>query len=65
MAVKAIFGSKVNLSELNQIRKLKHKNIVEIFDVIKHQEKFYLISEFLEFGSLESYLKQVGNLSEE
>ncbi|KAH8381845.1 hypothetical protein KR009_000632, partial [Drosophila setifemur] len=42
--------------EVNQLSKASHKNIIKLYGVSQHDDLFYLMVEYLEGGSLSSYL---------
>lgn len=45
-------------NEINNMRLLDHPNIVKLYDVKKSPNNLYLIVEFCNNGSLETYLKK-------
>lgn len=52
-------------SEIINMKNAVHPNIVQLYDVkISHKKNIYLIQEYCNGGSLESYLEQRGRLSE-
>ena len=73
VAVKVICKSNINSAqninrfkrEINLLKQIDHPFIVQLFDVIEDDEAFYLITEYVEKGSLFSKINNEGILSED
>ena len=52
------------INEINLLRKLKHPNIVKFIDAKKTSDAMYLIMEFCNEGSIESFINE-NNLAED
>jgi serine/threonine protein kinase len=46
------------------MKKVQHKNIVELLDVYQSANNIYIVTEYCEEGDLKDYLKKKGKLSE-
>ena len=51
-------------SEINLLKRLKHKNIVKYIDFIKSESHLSIILEFVESGSLAAIVKKFGSFPE-
>ena len=50
--------------EIDLMRKMVHKNILKLYDVIKHKNYFYLILEYCNQGDLKKYIDlNINNLN--
>lgn len=45
------------IREINALRKLDHKNIMKLYDVIDTQKQLYLVMEYVPGQMLSSYLR--------
>jgi calcium-dependent protein kinase len=45
------------LEEIKVMRKLKHSNIVELYDVLNTSSNYYLVQEYCDQGDLQKMLK--------
>ena len=50
------------LREARAVARIKHPNIVTVYDVGQEQERFYFVMEYLEGQTLASYIRQQGAL---
>lgn len=58
------YNFKTIQSEIEIMKKIQHKNIVELLDVYQSANNIYIITEFCEEGDLRDYLRKKGRLSE-
>jgi len=58
------YNFKTIQSEIEIMKKIQHKNIVELLDVYQSANNIYIVTEFCEDGDLKDYLKKKGKLSE-
>jgi tRNA A-37 threonylcarbamoyl transferase component Bud32 len=49
--------------EAKALARLTHPSIVQVFDLIEHGAKFWMVLEFVDGGDLSDYLKKEGRLS--
>lgn len=60
VAVKEFHGGRYARKEIELLKKLKHQALPDIFDYIVAGEKKYLVMEYIEGVTLESYVKKFG-----
>ncbi|MFS7911528.1 putative protein kinase RLK-Pelle-LysM family [Helianthus anomalus] len=48
--------------QVNMLSKINHINLVKLYGFCKHQDSWYLVSEYMKMGSLKEWLKQTHSL---
>lgn len=56
-AAKAMTYKNYQPNEVDCLRKLNHKNIVNVYDVVKTSSNIYIVMEYLEGGELYDYVR--------
>jgi serine/threonine protein kinase len=51
-------------NEIKIVKKLKHPNVVMVYDILSTKKNCYIIMELCEGGSLEKYIKNIDSVSE-
>ncbi len=51
--------------EVTILKKLKHKNIVDVFGYLETNTKFYIMMELLRYGTLKNYMQNNKDINEE
>ncbi len=51
-------------NEIKIVKKLKHPNVVMVYDILYTKKNCYIIMELCEGGSLEKHIKQMDSLAE-
>lgn len=51
----------IELREVKSLRKLNHRNIIKLKEVLQVSEEFYMVFEYLEYNLLELYAKSKEN----
>jgi serine/threonine protein kinase len=52
-------------NEINIMREINHPNIIKLYEIVETQNKFYLIMEYSEGGSLYNYITAARRIKEE
>ncbi len=60
VALKSLHSDQLNefVAEAKMLRKLKHPNVVAFFGIYEEEEKRYMVTEFLSFGSVLHLLRK-------
>lgn len=58
------YNFKTIQSEIEIMKKIQHKNIVELLDVYQSANNIYIVTEYCEDGDLREYLRKRGKLNE-
>ena len=58
-------GKLISAEEINILKEIQHKNVVQLFDFNETDARLYMVMEFCNGGDLADYLRDKGTLSEE
>ena len=51
--------------EIDILKRLRHPNIIQLYDIIETEHYFFFVMEYAEIGELTNYIEDRGKLSEE